>query len=56
MTENPGAKAASAQVWSRVALGNLTNVAAAGGRLGAPDAVRTVWFFALRDISGSMCK
>ena len=44
MTENPGAKAASAQVWSRVALGNLTNVAAAGGRLGAPDAVRTVWF------------
>ncbi|XP_066368282.1 mitotic spindle checkpoint protein MAD1-like isoform X1 [Miscanthus floridulus] len=42
MTENPGAKAASAQVWSRVALGNLTNVAAAGGRLGAPDAEKGV--------------
>ncbi|CAD6272507.1 unnamed protein product [Miscanthus lutarioriparius] len=42
MTENPGAKAASAQVWSRVALGNLTNVAAAAGRLGAPDAEKEV--------------
>ena len=57
MTENPGAEAASAQVGRRVALGCLNNVAAGGGRLGAPDAVRTYGMvLALRDISGFMSK
>ncbi|OQU77687.1 hypothetical protein SORBI_3009G087300 [Sorghum bicolor] len=42
MTENPGAEAASAQVGRRVALGCLNNVAAGGGRLGAPDAEKEV--------------
>lgn len=61
MTENSGtgvgATAASAQVGMRVALSDLTNVAAAEARLGAPDAVRTLWFLHYGIyISDSMCK